>query len=433
MRLYTYPKISIATSISWIIFLFILIYAPPILPYINILLGCCVGAIMLTRFNSSYWEVIQKSGMEIWVKVMFIILTYVFVVSLPVSVLYYDIVDIPHYYHLFNRFAVLLFMEFTCTIYLLAQFKKKEYPFLYLIKLVIGAAMFQAFLACIAFVFPEVKALFLSFMTPMGGMSTGNEGLLVTRTFGFAGSMLDQFGLCTGLIAGISFFLGVNYKTRYIIYSLFIMISSLLNARSGLAIYVIAICATLFISIFVNHNIKTMVKSFIMIALIPTVFITAIEVISLYNEDTAVWISAGVDSVIEFMDTGSSEKDNMAIITSDNFWELPDNWRVVIGTGHSRYGAEGYKHTDCGIVNDVWFIGILGVSVLYGTIVFLWYEIYRKNTDLLMKFLAIFFSISFFVFDVKAVVIGYQPGGAIFFFVLFAARYYRLNELLKEA
>ena len=73
--------------------------------------------------------------------------------------------------------------------------------------------MVQSMFACAAFVFPSVKEFFLNLMIHMGGISTENEGVILNRTFGFASSMLDQFGLCTGLIGGISFFLGVNYKT----------------------------------------------------------------------------------------------------------------------------------------------------------------------------------------------------------------------------
>lgn len=422
MKIYTCSAIS--EYILWGIILFTLIYAPPLLPYTHLMLGIFLLGIILIRFNSRYFEVIRESGLKTWIKLMIITLIYVFILPIPMSALYDDIVDLPHYYHLFNRFAVLLFMEFTCGTYLLTNFKERNISFLSLIKLIIGIAMIQSMFACAAFVFPSVKEFFLNLMIHMGGTSTENEGVILNRTFGFASSMLDQFGLCTGLIGGISFFLGVNYETKYIFYSLFIMVASLLNARSGIVIYVIAISLTIFFSIFINHNLKMIIKSFIMVFLIPAIFMITVQVISIYNDNTAIWLSKGVDSVVEFLDTGSSDKDNMAIITSDSFWELPDDLRVIIGTGHSRYEAEGYNHTDCGIVNDIWFVGILGVFVIYGTVLFLWLKVYRRGKDSLMKFIAIFFSCSFCVFDIKAVVIGYQPGGAIFFFMLFSSVYY---------
>lgn len=427
MKVYSVSDIS--QTILWISFLFVLVYAPPVLPYTNLILGTFILAIMLIKHNPKYLVTIRESGMGTWTKLMVGIFVYVLIVPLPLSAFYDDIVDIPHYYHLFNRFAVLLFMELTCATYILTYFKEKNWSYLYLVKLVIWIAMIQSVLACAAFVFPGVKDIFLAFMTHMGGTSTENEGVIVNRTFGFASSMLDQFGLCTGLIAGISFFLGVNYKTRYIFYSLFIIIASLLNARSGIFIYFAGIMITVFFSIFVNHNIKMIIKSFAMLILIPMIFATALQIVSIYNENTAEWISKGVDSVVEFIDTGSSNQDNMAIITSDRFWELPNDLNILIGTGHSRYGAAGYQHTDNGLVNDIWFIGILGIIVMYGTILIMWFKLFLKSPDSLMKFVSVFFAVAFCIFDIKAAVIGYQPGGAIFFFMLFASRLFGYSDL----
>lgn len=168
-----------------------------------------------------------------------------------------------------------------------------------------------------------------------------------------------------------------------------------------------------------------------MVFLIPAIFMMTVQIISIYNDNTATWLSKGVDSVVEFLDTGSSDKDNMAIITSERFWELPDDLRIIIGTGHSRYEAEGYNHTDCGIVNDLWFVGILGVFAIYGTVLIFMAESLSKRKRFFNEIYCYFFSCSFCIFDIKAVVIGYQPGGAIFFFMLFASVYYTWVDLNK--
>lgn len=131
MKIYTCSEIS--EYILWGIILFILLYAPPLLPYTNLILGMFLLGIILIRFNSRYLEVIRESGLKTWIRLMIITLIYVFILPIPMSALYDDIVDLPHYYHLFNRFAVLLFMEFTCGTYLLANLKEKNISFLSLI------------------------------------------------------------------------------------------------------------------------------------------------------------------------------------------------------------------------------------------------------------------------------------------------------------
>lgn len=428
------PNISLIPScMFWSVFLFIFTYAPPLIPYMHLLLGVFVLFVMIFTYNRAYAESFQKSNLSLWIKVMIGVFLYVLIIPLPLSAFYNDIVDLPHYYHLFNRFSVLIFMEATCTTFLLARFKIKKYSFLFFINLLIGIAFFQSILGCLALAFPEVKSIFLTLMTTMGSLSTEKDGLLITRTFGFAGSMLDQFGLGTGLIAGISFFLGVNYKRRYIWYSLFIMISAVLNSRTGIVIYIIGILVTVFSSILINKNIKMMLKTLIFMFLIPMIFAATLEVVSTYSEATGEWVSNGVESVIELIETGNSTKDDMGVMTSDRFWQLPDAEHILIGTGHSRYEAEGYLHTDCGIVNDIWFVGILGLFLLYGIVVFLCFKIFKNSNEALGKFIALFFLCSFFVFDIKGATIGYNMGGAVFFLVLFATRFYQqINLISKE-
>lgn len=420
---------GVKNYLLWCIFVFILIYAPPLIPYIHVLLGVIVFLIMLFGKNHIYLAAFRESDMWLWTKFMMAVFLYALLIPFPLSAFYNDIVDLPHYYHLFNRFAVLVFMEVTCGTFLIARFQKKNYSFEFFLNVLIGVALFQSFLGCLAIAVPGIKEIFLAFMIKMGGLSTENEGVIVGRTFGFAGSMLDQFGFGTGLIAGLSFFWGVKNKSRYIIYSLIIMIASVLNARSGIVIYAISICLTIFFSIFINHNVKMILKSLAFIVIIPTIFISSIEIISTYNEFTGEWLNKGVNSVIEFITTGSSNQDNMNIISSERFWQLPDAGHILIGTGHSRYLAEGYLHTDCGIVNDIWFVGIIGLLLLYGVVFYICYKIYRNSTTSFEKYLAFFFICAFCVFDVKAASIGYNMGGAVFFLVLFVTRFYqKMNQ-----
>lgn len=423
---------SVTGFIFWSIFAFIFLYAPPVIPYFHILVGLFIFAIMIVTFNRRYIEAYKLSNLSTWVKAMLGVFLYALLIPLPLSAYYGDIVDLPHYYHLFNRFAVLVFMEVIFGTFLLSRFRAKGHSFFYLIKVLIAAAIFQSFLGLLALMVPAIKDIFLSIMINVGGLSTEKEGLLYVRTFGFALSMLDQFGLGTGLIAGISFYIGVNYKSRYILYSLIIMIASVLNSRTGIVIYAIAIIITMAMSLFINRNPKMIIKSLAFIIFVPVLFFSVIEVVSQYNDMTGQWVAKGIESVFELLLTGSSNTDDMNIMSLERFWQLPDAAHILIGTGHSRYAAEGYLHTDCGIVNDIWFVGILGLLLLYGVVFYLCWEIYKDANTSLEKFVAIFFVGSFCAFDIKGATIGYNMGGAVFFLVIFATRFYQRISIDKE-
>lgn len=416
----------------WSIFMFVFLYAPPVIPYFHIFVGFVIIVVMVFTFNKHYFETYKLSNMSTWFKMMLGVFLYALLIPLPLSAYYGDIVDFPHYYHLFNRFAVLIYMEIIYGIFLLTRFKLKERSYLYLIKVLIAAAVFQSFLGCMALIFPSIKDMFLSLMINMGSLSTEKEGMLSIRTFGFALSMLDQFGLGTGLIAGISFYIGVNYKSKYILYSLLIMVAAVLNSRTGIVIYAIGIIIAAAFSIFINKNPKTMIKSLAFIILVPTLFVFTIDIISQYNDMTSEWISKGIESIIELFSTGSSNTDDMSVISSERFWQLPDAAHILIGTGHSRYEAEGYLHTDCGIVNDIWFVGVIGLILLYGVVFYICWKIYKDARFSLEKFIAIFFICSFCAFDIKGATIGYNMGGAVFFLILFSTRFYQRISVDKK-
>lgn len=411
--------------IFWSLYLFIFLYAPPLIPYPHLIMGIIVFIVMLFSEKKPYLMTARESNITLWGKVMLSVFLYALLIPLPVSFIYNDIVDLPHYYHLFNRFAILVFMELICGTYILTKFKEKKYTLLNIINLLIVVSIIQSFFACAAFFIPQIKTFFLTLMITVGKMGTDNTGVLLNRTFGFANNLLDHFGYGTGLLAGISFFLGVNYRKRYIIFSIIIILAALFNSRSGLLIFFIAIVLTGIFSILVTKSIKGFFKTVIILFFIPTIFVSSLEIIATYNDTTSEWITKGVNSIIEFADTGSSDQDAMKSITSDDFWELPNDERIIIGTGHSRYEAEGYQHTDNGLVNDIWFVGILGLFLLYGIVIYLCYKILQESNNSFEQFISIFLLCSFLIFNIKAVAIGYNLGGTVSFFVIFATRMYQ--------
>lgn len=417
---------GLENQIILLLFVFELIYAPPILPYLYIFLGIFLLFIFVwDRKTVSISLFYQKSGMKLWMHAMLLLFLYAVLIPIPVSFLCEDIVNAKHYYHLFNRFSVLVFMELTFGLYILMKAVRNGISYRKLLDIIFYAGILQSVFACLAFLIPSVKDVFLNLMMTMGGLSDDNMGFILNRTFGFAGTLVDVFGMGTGLIAGLAFYRGIRDHWKYIVYSMFILIPSMLNARTGVLIYAIAIGVTLLFIVFVRHRIKMLVKWLAVMLFIPSIFLASIQVMLETNPTTAMWLAMGVYSVQDYMETGSGNEDNMKIVTSDSFWKLPDDERIFIGTGHSRYEAEGYAHSDCGYVNDIWFVGFLGLILLYGVVFYLLYCIYRDARSDYDKFVSVFFFLSFCVFNIKAALIGYQPGGAVLFFVIFATRLYQ--------
>ena len=64
-------------------------------------------------------------------------------------------------------------------------------------------------------------------------------------------------------------------------------------------------------------------------------------------------ISGDVDMVISDIYT-LKKVDNMGTLTSSNFWNFPSFPRIICGTGHSLYEAQGYHYSDVGYINELW-------------------------------------------------------------------------------
>ena len=132
------------------------------------------------------------------------------------------------------------------------------------------------------------------------------------------------------------------------------------------------------------------------------------------NEYTAGWFQSGINSISNFL-AGNKSYDNsndaMSALFNDDFWKLPPFPRVLIGTGHSLYLAEGYNHSDVGYINEIWIWGIIGCVVFYGTII-KQCGVLMRNKNQLYSFIGIFLMLSYFFFNINAAALGYKPGPA---------------------
>lgn len=408
--------------------LFIYIFYPPIVPYTNLLLVLFSACSRLKCSGNEYYIICKNSNINLFIRNCSLVLVYGFTFPLLYSAICGSIVDFPHYIHLFNKIAVVMVSVLFSGAFIIYKTYKCNADFIQFLKCIFFAGVVESILCLLAFMFPTVKEFFVLLMTKYGGMTLTDDLFAENRMFGFAGSLVDNFGYGVGIISGIALYYGIVYNAKYIFISIFIIISALLNARTGVAIYCLSFLLTIIFSIS-RIEFKSLLKIASIFLLAPSILAVGLSMMA-NNEGTMMWLLMGVDSVISFID-GTSDSSNagaMIIFYSKNFWELPaDDFELLFGTGHSRYLAEGFSHTDCGYVNDIWFVGILGVIVLYGTIIYLAYSVYSNARNSLEKFIPIFVGVSFFLFNIKASALGNSPGSLVTMLLLCGLSFYQKN------
>lgn len=412
-------------KISYSLYLFVLVFAPPVVPYPHLFLTIFSFLMLATTYKRKVWLVLKRSGIYNWVLAMSLLAMYTVCVPLPISMFCNDIVNTSHYISVINRYGVLIVAVSVCVTYLLCKTNKDGYSYEFLLDSLINAGLIEGVCAALAFLFPGVKNIFIFFMKRFSASNLySNTWYITVRSYGFASTLVDVFGLGAALIAGICFFYGITRKKTYIIKSIVIAIATILNSRTGLLVYLIAIALSL-LYVLQKGDVRKIISTFIAIGILVIVGSKILEIMST-NEYTAGWFQAGIKSIQNFMSgnkTSDASGDAMSMLFQENFWKFPTFPRIIFGTGHSLYGAEGYEHSDVGYVNEIWLFGILGCSLLYGKIIEMCGVMKKKTQIPIFEYAAIFLLISYFFFNIKGAALGYNPGAVAMFFIIFVGTY----------
>lgn len=413
-------------KIMWSIFLFILIFNPPIVPHANLFLAAISILVLLAKYRNSINNILKKSEINYWCFGAVILFMYVLIVPFTVSLMLNDIVNISHYVSLFNRFAVLFFTIVPCCTLLISMLDAKGYDYHFFLQTSVTAGLIEGFFVILTFFSPTAKSVFISLMAKNAPSELyHNVWYITVRSYGFAGTLVDLFGLGIAVIAGISFFYGVIYQQRYIIYSILILIGAVLNARTGVVLYLISVPFGI-ILFFRQRHIRTIFKTIWGIIIILFISIGIFKIVSI-NAATRGWIWSLVNSIKNTIRTQSMQG-AMGKLFNQNYWEMPDIFRAIIGTAHSKYAAEGYSHSDVGYINDIWFCGFIGCCILYGNLIKLLFNIYKNRKNVMFRFCAIHLMLCFFIFNVKACAYGYNPGMAAILTIVFTLNYYVMKD-----
>lgn len=403
------------------IYIFLYLFAPPFIPQMNIFLAAISLLILSFFYEKDLINCVKKSASILFITVIVIFLIFIIYRRMINYVFYNDVVQTAHYKSLYNRFIVAVLTIVPCSNYVIIFSQKHKFDMNDFWEVLFGAGVIEAALCFISLLSPSVKNIFIHIMNRSS--SDVNTWYITVRSFGFARTLTDVFGWGTGIIAGLALMYGVFYKRRFIGVSVILLISPLLNARTGLVFYVIAACIILLYLI-----IKMKTADICRIAVIGGTMAILATILWKYILEnygaTAQWIAQGVEDILDILNGSSSREAGFGhAFFNRTWWELPKGLRLVLGTGHSRYGAEGYLHSDFGYVNDIWAGGLLGSTLLYGGILLIFKKTWKKIHGIEKIMLLYVFS-SIFIFNVKGCAVSYNSGFAVVMLVVLYINYY---------
>lgn len=186
-------KIRNRYTLYFSIYVFFIIFCPPIIPRFEIVLIGFSGIMIFLKYRSRFINTVFKSGVATWIKLMVGLACYVALIPLPLSAFFYnDVVQAGHYISLVNRYGLLTAAILVCGSYLFMELERNGYDFEGFIKIVFYAGAIESTCCVLALMFPRIKDVFVSLMLA----NTGNElyqntWYITVRAYGFSNTLVD--------------------------------------------------------------------------------------------------------------------------------------------------------------------------------------------------------------------------------------------------
>ncbi|MER2190036.1 MAG: hypothetical protein ABS951_03675 [Solibacillus sp.] len=417
-------------EIGFVLFLFCFIFAPPLIPKINLIFFVFIYAVfqLLRRKKTLVTNVFYYSGIQKFCTLMFIAYVYIIFI-MSIGILFEDVGSI-NYIKTLYRFILLIPITVTCIVYLIVRIHELKYDVYDVLHAIIKAGMIQVILSILMFLIPSVKEFIVNIMfANTGDNLTQNLWVYQRRLYGFSNSLLDSFGYGTGVIAALPLILAARSKIRYLLYIPFLLIVPFLNSRTGLIIFIVGLicCIPLYAK---KLKLSSMFKLSILTLLNILFLSVGYKILKIINPITSEWIGNGLLSVVSMFNTNNEYNSNIGYTESTNklfsaeFWYVPDSiWGFLFGTGHNVYEAIGFTHSDVGYINDLWLGGVLGLVLFYCPLLSLFIGILIKEKQLGIKYLVCFLGLAFLVTNIKGYMINYNVGMAVTLAICFSIVY----------
>lgn len=414
-------------EIYLVIYMFFFLFAPPFIPKINItfILALYSFLLIIIKYLKKLKILFSKKEFK---KIILLLILYnvLYLFSYSIN----TIIDNANYFsnYVINCYSFVLnfIMTIICAIYFVFKIDELQFNIIDVIRVIIEAGLIQLILCICSLINPNFKQWTLDKM-----IKDSNKKLLSTpwilerRFYGFSNNLLDLFGFGMGIIAFLPIVQAeLTQKKHLIILTPLLIITSFLNARTGIVILIIGILLYAIYKL-INKKINP-IKIFIVGIIIFIVLIAMYRLIYTYSYNTISWV---INDFLSF----TEESNNIGTadqLFSNTFWTLPEPSKLLFGAGHSVSGyneniiknitndsinTTKYIRSDVGYINEIWKIGLVGCFI-YLYIHHYMIKCMKKNeSNKVLRLLFDFFEISILVFMIKGSTMGYNPGNVIIY------------------
>jgi len=341
------------------IYTFYIIYRPNLSPWIgniNILYitTLVVYVLLFLRHRRKIIRIFKNKNFGLLIIFLLISLVYLCIFSLIQN-------------NTINSYGVKVLVNITFivlpnVIFICFEFLNKRYSFNQFITFILNIGLIQSIITILMFFIPDFRTIAMESFLAAAPNKT--EAIFNYRIYGFSSDFTFSMQLFQGFLMGIAIICSLFISKKYIIYVPFLMISSIVNGRSG-----IIFCLIITILVFLLIGIKKKnFKSIINIFVISLVFIFVInfglKIAQFISEDTYEWImrlNYETSQLLNGNITGTYEA------LFNNMLFFPKGMELIAGTGDRVFGGReiSYLSSDVGYVNDIYIGGLLFLIFFY--------------------------------------------------------------------
>lgn len=413
-----------------IIYVFVYIFEPPFLPISFIYINLCLTIFLIILEEKGKIDVgiIRQSGLNIFIKMILIMLIYLLIVN-GIDILFVEKINLlSNRLKVINQLVVLTGQQILAVYYILKKCRDYNYTLDNVFDIIIKCGVLQGICSLLAYLISPIRSFFFRY----AGDLYRNSYVLERRAYGYSSILVDTFGFGMGLIAGFVL-LKSNYKTLSKIICLIIIgFSILVNARTGIIVMIVAFAMLSFkANSPLRASIKVLIYGIIAILLYIYILPSIISAALKSNNITLNWIAYSINQIYESMNNqGSVDSISQYSFLSD-FIALPDNsFEFLFGSGHTMYGTANSlgMATDVGYINLFWTYGIIGGCLILLVYFFVFYKAYRISRLKQHKLTIIFVAICYYLVLLKAILLGYNPGTAVMYLCICSILYYKNNQ-----
>lgn len=262
-------------------------------------------------------------------------------------------------------------------IMLICMINKNGYGTKDIVNFVLLAGCIQGLIAAIAFVSPTIKQTLISSMIRGHVFEEDTyDTEIIFRLYGYSSGLTFGMPILQSFLAMLAIYMAVNTSIKYIVFFPLPAFSAVINARTSIVIFLI--CGLIILIEKNQKNLRKIIRisGFVLAAII--VIIMALPILEAAAPSTYEWVTTGVGELLN-VTTGDFGDGYFSYLFDPQKWIFPNGLDLLTGTGIRVMGNNKYgSATDIGIVNDMWYGGII-----YTVLAYVLFFIYNRRLKLI--------------------------------------------------